>query len=309
MVGDDLEEIQHPGLLFATLGPNRPKDLSPTMKVPRLWDSKAYGPGGVREYLGNWGERLPTPEEAANVGSWYQGMETIFISVASYRDPECGPTVESILARAKHPERIRVAVIEQYAQDDPDFCGPEKTCQEDPEQAYCRYMKQVDVFRVDARLSVGPVFARHLGHRMYRGEYFAMQVDSHIRFIKDWDDDLIWQWKSAKNEMGVMTTYLSDIIGSIDPVTHESKHPGRPIMCRTDFEGNGKLKHLRHGQQPEGPPGIKGQPTLHPFWAGKYKVACGFAGSTFNLTVRNLPTLTRSWIFVCKSALRASSAI
>lgn len=270
-VGKDLEEIDHPGVLFSN---TVPKTYPRKIMVPKFWDSTAYGPGGARAYLGNYGERLPTPGEAANVGSWTNGLETIYISVAAYRDPECGPTIESILARAKHPERIRVAVIDQRdAENDPEFCGPERPCDQDPSQAYCKYRDQVDVFHVDAKMSVGPVFARHLGHRMFRGEYFAMQVDSHIRFIVDWDEDIINQWRSANNEMAVLTTYLSDIIGSIDPVTHKSKHPGRPIMCESDYEGSGKLKHLRHGQQPEGPPGITGQPTLHPFWAAGFSFA------------------------------------
>lgn len=49
----------------------------------------------------------------------------------------------------------------------------------------------------------------------------------------------------------------------------------RPIMCVSDFEGQGAMKHLRHGQQPEGRPGIKGQPTLHPFWAAGFSFARG----------------------------------
>mmetsp|Transcript_12765 Transcript_12765/g.21217 ORF Transcript_12765/g.21217 Transcript_12765/m.21217 type:complete len:572 (-) Transcript_12765:49-1764(-) len=271
---NDMEEILHPGILYALTG-GRHSEENKRMMVPKFWDSSAYGhgPDAARGYLGNNGERLITPAEAANVGSWYQGKETIYISVASYRDPECGPTVESILARAKYPERIRVAVIAQQTKDDPQFCAPEQSCDTNPEQAYCKYINQVDTYHVEAQLSVGPVFARHLAHRMYRGEYFAMQVDSHIRFVQDWDDDLLWQWKSAKNEMAVLTTYLSDIIGSIDPITNKGKHPGRPIMCKSDYEGRGKTKHLRHGQQPEGPPGIKGQPTLHPFWAAGFSFA------------------------------------
>lgn len=102
-----------------------------------------------------------------------------------------------------------------------------------------------------------------------------MQVDSHVRFIQHWDTSLLNQWKSAKNEMAVITTYLSDITNSIDPVTHANTHPGRPIMCKTDYEGSGKLKHLRHGQQPEGLPGILGEPTLHPFWAAGFSFARG----------------------------------
>lgn len=49
----------------------------------------------------------------------------------------------------------------------------------------------------------------------------------------------------------------------------------RPIMCVSDFEGQGATVHLRHGQQPEGPAGIKGQPTLHPFWAAGFSFARG----------------------------------
>jgi len=60
---------------------------------------------------------------------------------------------------------------------------------------------------------------------------------------------------------------------------YERKKPiartGRPIMCASDFEGHGARKHLRHGQQPEGEPGIKGQPTLHPFWAAGFSFARG----------------------------------
>lgn len=314
--GDDMEEIYHPGILLASKDkyakvaqqhPELPKDGK--MRVPKFWRPSVYGPGGVREFLGNNGKRLITPEEAQQIGSIdpVTGLETIYISVASYRDPECQPTVEDIFLRAKHPERLRVAIIDQRAVDDsvPPCALPVKPCSEDPEQAMCRYKHLIDSYPVDAELSIGPVFARHLANRMYRGkganlarcyintrmpttpnshpsgsliflgEYFAMQVDSHVRFIRDWDADIVSQWKSAKNEMAVLSVYLSDIIDSIDPVTFESRHPGRPIMCKTDYESQGKMRHLRHGQQPEGKPGIHGEPTLHPFWAAGFSFARG----------------------------------
>ena len=271
-VGKDVEVIDHPGLAFAATSPIG-ENLPPKLTVPRFWDPPAYG--GVRKFLGNYGETLLTPEQAYQIGSYWEGLETIYVSVASYRDPECGPTVDSIYARAKHPERIRVAIVAQRTTGDSICTVPEKPCDEDPSQALCKYKHLIDVYEMEAKLAVGPVFARHLGHRLYRGEYFAMQVDSHVRFVQDWDEDLVEQWKSANNEMGVLTTYLSDIIGSINPVTHKAQHPGRPIMCKSDFEGRGKLKHIRHGQQPEGPPGIHGQPTLHPFWAAGFSFARG----------------------------------
>jgi hypothetical protein len=255
--------------------PDLPRDAK--IRVPKFWRPVAYGPEGVREFLGEHGKRLITPEEAKQVGSFYNDLETIYISVASYRDPECQPTVEDIFLRADHPERLRVAIIDQRAPDDPvPPCDkPTKPCEEDPEQMLCKYAHLIDAFPIDAPLSVGPVFARHLANRMYRGEYFAMQVDSHVRFIEHWDSNVIGQWESARNEMGVLSVYLSDITNSIDPITHANKHPNRPIMCKTDYEGGGKMKHLRHGQQPEGIPGIHGEPTLHPFWAAGFSFARG----------------------------------
>ena len=46
-------------------------------------------------------------------------------------------------------------------------------------------------------------------------------------------------------------------------------------MCQTRFEGAGADRHLRHGQQPELPPAITGQPMLHPFWAAGFSFARG----------------------------------
>jgi hypothetical protein len=278
-VGDDMEEIQHPGVQFSTPSKMekiiREYDLSPTLKVPRFWRPTQYGPDGVRAFLGNYGERLMTPREAAQIGSYFNDEETMYVSVASYRDPECTPTIKDLFDRAKYPERIRVAIIDQRTGDDPFCTRPSKPCEESPDQTMCKYGHLIDVYEVAAPLSIGPVFARHLANRMYRGEYFAMQIDSHVRFIEDWDVDLVSQWKSAENEMAVLTTYLSDINGSIDPVTHANIHKSRPIMCKTDYEGVGKLKHLRHGQQPEGISGIHGEPTLHPFWAAGFSFARG----------------------------------
>lgn len=295
----DSEWINHPGLEWVSNPSQIPQNLARKVFVPKFW-SDVYASyynqtDSVRDFLGN-GKRLMTPEQAALIGSYarvvtttaneadeaannnnYDGMiETIYCSVASYRDYECTPTVQDIYERAKFPERIRVAVVDQSlsGQDVPCLTPP-KPCSQDPEQALCKYRHLIDYYHLDAQLAVGPVFARHLAHRLYRGEYYAMQVDSHVRFTQDWDVDIIGQWKSAKNEYTVLTSYLSDITGRIDPVTHKGTDPSRPIMCSSDYEGQGDLRHLRHGQQPEGVAGIRGQPTLEPYWAAGYSFARG----------------------------------
>ena len=38
---------------------------------------------------------------------------TIFVNIASYRDPECFATVTDLLAKARHPEAITVGLVSQ----------------------------------------------------------------------------------------------------------------------------------------------------------------------------------------------------
>jgi hypothetical protein len=169
-------------------------------------------------------------------------------------------------------------VVDQIIDGEDDVCNaPIKPCDEDPKQALCqeRWRQQIDVYQVDAPLSIGPVFARHLGHRMYRGEYYCTQSDAHVTFTQNWDEDALLQMESTHNEMAVLSTYLTDIQGSIDPETGASKRHTRPIMCNTHYEGGAQGMHLRHGSQPERNPSIHGMPQLQPWWAAGYSFSRG----------------------------------
>lgn len=106
-----------------------------------------------------------------------------------------------------------------------------------------------------------------------------MQVDSHIRMVTDWDEDIIQQWKSIGNEMAVLSTYLSDIINSIDPVSHQSLRETRSVMCNAEFEGKGESKeHIKFNVQPSSKPRLESSPMLHPFWAAGFSFARGHFG-------------------------------
>ena len=102
-----------------------------------------------------------------------------------------------------------------------------------------------------------------------------MQSDAHVEFVLGWDDEIIEQWHTAKNEMAVLSTYLSGTENHIDVPTGKRISKARPIMCESDFEGHGDLKHLRHGQQPEGVSYIHDMPTLNPFWAAGFSFGRG----------------------------------
>ena len=260
------ETIVHPG------------DRKTKMEVPTFWSRPIHqGELMTRETA----MKIGTCVQPDANGNYARGddcpveQRTIFIQIASYRDFQCRLTVESAFSRAKNPDRIRVGVVDQIVSGEDVRCDePVEPCDKNPNQALCKYKDRIDVYEMRADLSVGPVFARHIGYRLYRGEYYATQSDAHVSFTVDWDQDIISQLEASRNEMAVLSTYLTDVQGSID-AQGRSTRKTRPIMCNTAFEGGPQGMHLRHGSQPEKYPSLKGEPQLSPWWAAGYSFSRG----------------------------------
>jgi len=260
------EDIEHPG------------DSSITMTVPKFWSLPIHDQKLMPRAKAMKVGTCITPDSNGDLqrgDACEQKDRTIFVAIASYRDWQCRFTLESIFSRAKYPERIRVGVVDQILDGDYHCDAPIKSCDTEPSQALCTYSDQVDVFQTDAKLSVGPVFARHLGHRLYRGEYYAMQSDAHVTYTQDWDVDIIIQLESTKDDMAVLTSYLTDVVGSIEEKTGRSLRKTRPIMCNTEYEYNAQGAYLRHLSQPEVLAAISGQPQLEPYWAAGFSFSRG----------------------------------
>jgi [Skp1-protein]-hydroxyproline N-acetylglucosaminyltransferase len=279
-VGDDRESIDHAGFLLSKQDTLEAvfagREIPRKLEVPSFWNSSAYGSNGPREFLGSHGKYLITPEEARQIGSYHDGKETIFVAVAAYRDPRCLSTVEDLYSRARYPERIRTAIIDQRKKDDSICKRSTRDCEQEPDHPYCLYQHLIDYIEYSSELMVGPTFARHLTHRMYRGEYFAVQVDSHVRFVVNWDEDIIDQWRRTANEMGVISTYLNDYTEhNIDPYTHENLNPKLSMMCKSSFDWGGEKKHLKYDVQPTAKPLIENSPMMQPFWAAGFSFARG----------------------------------
>lgn len=127
---------------------------------------------------------------------------------------------------------------------------------------------------MDASMATGPVTARHIGDRMYRGQTFVMQMDAHCIFVRHWDRFIIDQWRQTHNEMAVLSSYLTDTKGSLT-AQGDSTRNTRPIMCNSDFEGAMPARYLRHGSQPEMYAAIRDMPQLQPFWAAGFSFSRG----------------------------------
>ena len=110
---------------------------------------------------------------------------TVFVSVASYRDKICPTTLESIYQNAAHPKKIFVGICQQNDAGDVD-------CIEVGLQNMRQYKNQVRVLRLRYNEAKGPTYARFLCSTLYNGEEYYLQIDSHCKFVKDWDIQLIF---------------------------------------------------------------------------------------------------------------------
>lgn len=264
---------------------SHPANDKVTLSLPRFFLQKE---DGTMETLGR---ARPLTRAMANMvgrttvdGSRDFSVRTIFVGIPSFRDWHCRYTVESIFGRAKYPERIRVGVVDQLEGGKDQSCDlPIVPCSQKPEQALCLYRDQIDVYEMEAKLAVGPPFARHVVNRLYRGEYYALQVNAHTTFTKNWDVELIEQLEETGNEMAVITTYLDDALGSIDDNTGISQKESRRVLCNLAYEGSGHERKLRHDydKQPDMLPGVTGMPQLQPFWSAEFS----FSRGHFILTV------------------------
>jgi hypothetical protein len=113
-------------------------------------------------------------------------MNTIFIQIASYRDPQLPFTIEDCLRNAAYPENLRFGIAWQH--------GPEETLpQYRPDSSF----RIIDIPYQESR---GVCWARNSIQQLYRGETYTLQLDSHHRFISGWDRELIGMLQQLKKK-------------------------------------------------------------------------------------------------------------
>jgi len=130
----------------------------------------------------------------------------IFVQIASYRDPQIIPTIKDMLANAKNPENLVICIANQYDN-----------------------INELDEYRKDDRFKIidipylesqGACWARHSIQEKYNGEEYTLQLDSHHRFIKNWDETLIEMIKQLQqkgHKKPLLTAYISSFNPDNDP--------------------------------------------------------------------------------------------
>lgn len=121
----------------------------------------------------------------------------IFVSIASYRDKECPATLREVYQKAKYPQRIFVGICQQNRPQDLDCVSTSVPVQN------VRYIK------LAAEQARGPCLARYHCSKLYQGEDFYFQVDSHTKFDQDWDIRLISMYNVYRTRLQTHKIVLS----------------------------------------------------------------------------------------------------
>lgn len=116
----------------------------------------------------------------------------IFVSIASYRDPQLIPTIQDCLAKACYPDRLRFGICWQHGPEEP---GPDRSD------------SRFRVLDVDWRASRGVCWARAQIMRLWDGEEFFLQLDSHHRFVPWWDFKLLHHAEESGSCKPILSAY------------------------------------------------------------------------------------------------------
>lgn len=155
-------------------------------------------------------------------------MSKIFVQIASYRDPQLVPTIEDMLSNAKKPKNLVFSIARQFSEED-GFDNVDKY----------RKDKRFKILDIPYNESEGVCWARNLTQQLYSGEEYTLQIDSHMRFVKDWDVTLIKMIKGLQKD-GYPKPLLTGYVPSFDPENDpagRAQEPWRMVFDRFIPEG------------------------------------------------------------------------
>ena len=134
---------------------------------------------------------------------------SIFIQIASYRDPELLSTLRDCIAKAKYPKNLIFSIAWQHTEED--------------------VWDTLDEFKADKRFKIidiphleskGVCWARNKLQQNYSGEKYTLQLDSHHRFIQNWDEEcinMVELLQSKGHKKPILTSYIPSYNPKNDP--------------------------------------------------------------------------------------------
>jgi len=117
----------------------------------------------------------------------------IFVSIASYTDPELPRTLRDCLDNARWPGELRFGICWQG---DPEAPVPLNAFRSDERFRFADYT---------IHESEGGTWARSIAQQFWEGEEYTLQVDSHMKFDEHWDVRLIEMLEALPGEKPLLT--------------------------------------------------------------------------------------------------------
>ena len=182
------------------------------------------------------------------------GASRIFVMIPSYRDVECQWTVRDLFERADRPGDVTVGICWQF---DPAVDG-------DCFEIETRF-DQVRTSFVHARHSRGLGWARAEAWKLWQGEEYVLQIDSHMRFADGWDTKMLDELAGCPSARPMLTTYP----WPYTPPRELSEGPP-PRMIPQRFTDDGVL--VTHTTW-DADPALRATPAPHAFFAGGFACA------------------------------------
>jgi hypothetical protein len=144
---------------------------------------------------------------------------TIFVQIAAYRDPELKATLKDMFEKARYPDNLKVCIAWQHS----------------PDEKLDEYINDprfiiIDIPHLESK---GACWARSLIQQKYNGEKFTLQLDSHHRFVQDWDVECIQMLEGLQKD-GFKKPLITSYIPSYDPQNDPAARVGVP--WRMDFD-------------------------------------------------------------------------
>jgi len=150
--------------------------------------------------------------------------DSVFVSMASYRDEYCPETLKSMYLKAEHPDKVFTGLVLQNClshcrtgvldhagtikDTEPDIDCYKVFCESDEGKRHCAEGR-VRLLFINETESLGPAQGRYFASKLWYGEQWFMQIDAHCTFAKGWDTEMIEEYNSCptKNPKRILTTY------------------------------------------------------------------------------------------------------
>ena len=146
-------------------------------------------------------------------------MDSIFIQIASYRDPQLIPTIKDCIEKARNPQNLKFCIAWQHGSD------------ENIDQF--KNHPSFQILDIPFEQSKGACWARNQIQQHYQGEKYTLQLDSHHRFVENWDIEAIEMLESLKKQ-GYKKPILTSYIPSFNPENDPSERVNVP--WKMDFD-------------------------------------------------------------------------